>query len=108
MDTVTSNDSLKQQNRRFANTGGISQRNRGQGFLPAFRDEQSGAVYLSRTRDGNVAPVHMIEGLPDHLVMSRDRCGRAIRLVASVIAGFVRGDRFYTRQEAADAVSQAA
>lgn len=108
MDTVTNTDSLKQQNRRFANTGGVSQRNRGQGFLPAFRDEESGEVFLSRTRDGDIAPIHMIDGLPDHLVMSRDRCGRAIRLVASVIAGFVRGERFYTRQEAAQAVGQAA
>lgn len=108
MDTVTSTDSLKEQNRRYHHTGGVSQGNRGQGFLPAFRDQDSGEVFLSRTRDGNVAPIHMIDGLPDRLVMQRDRFGRAIRLVESVIAGFVRGERFYTRQQAAEAVSQAA
>lgn len=108
MDTVTRTDSLQEQNRRFRGTGGVSQRNRGLGFLPAFRDEDSGEVFLSRTRDGKVAPIHMLDGLPEHLVMQRDRCGRALRLVESVVAGFVRGERFYTRQEAADAVVQAA
>lgn len=69
-------------------------------FHPAFRDERSGVVYLSRREDGSPAPVHLMEGLPDALVSTRDSEGRAIALRVEVTAGYVRDGRFLTRDEA--------
>jgi hypothetical protein len=37
------------------------------------------------------------------LVVKRDRAGNTLGVKASVIAGFVRDGRFYTREEAARA-----
>lgn len=84
---------LEEQNRDFSHTGGVSQANRAYGFLPAFLDAQTGAVYLSRFSDGRVAPIHVLDGLPPELVDQ------------SLITGFVRDGRFFTRAEAAEAVS---
>jgi hypothetical protein len=42
-----SEQTLANENRRFLGTGGRSQENASLGFLPAFRDAGSGAVYRS-------------------------------------------------------------
>ena len=94
---------LKDQNRRFAGTCGVSQANRVGGFVPAFTDHMTGAVYLSRFADGRQAPVHMLDGLPAELVMSRSRSGRVVAVRETVEAGFVRDGEFYTRKQAAAA-----
>jgi surfactin synthase thioesterase subunit len=52
-----------------------------------------------------LAPVHLIEGLPDAWVVERDVDGMIKEIKQSVIAGFVRGGLFYTRQQAAQAIS---
>jgi hypothetical protein len=92
---------LRQQNRIFRGTGGVSAENRAQGFAPAFLDTQTGEVYRACFADGRPAPMHLLEGLPATLVMERDAGGRATALQPAVMAGFVRGTRFFTREQAA-------
>ena len=97
------NSRLRRENRSFRGTGGLSQNNRGAGFLPAFRDLDTGRVELSRLDDGMVAPIHLLGGLPENWVVRRNPGGGVAALKAAVVAGFLRGGRFYTREEAASA-----
>lgn len=92
---------LQNENVRFLGTGGRSEENRSAGFRPAFLDEETRIVYPSRFVDGMLAPFHLLDGLPDDLVVSRHPSGRVARVKPSVISGFVRDARFYTRDEAA-------
>lgn len=95
---------LRRQNRRFANTGGISEQNANRGFMPAFLDRSTGHSYLARFADGRPAPMHLLEGLPEELIMQRDPGGRVHGVKDSVVAGFVRRGRFFTREQAARAM----
>jgi hypothetical protein len=89
----------------FSETGGISGNNRRHGFRPAFLDTDTDAVYLSCFVGGHPAPFHLLDGLPDDLVLARSPSGRVEAVKPSVISGFVRDDRFYTREEAAETVA---
>ena len=97
---------IKAQNRRYKGSGGVSQENRGGGFLPAFADTATGATYPSRFADGSPAPIHLLDGLPDEWVVARSTNGRVTAVKDSVVAGFLRAGRFYTRQQAAEAMTQ--
>jgi hypothetical protein len=96
---------LKLENNRYCGTGGVSSENRSAGFRPAFMDAVTHAVYLSRFADGRIAPFHILDGLPDELVLERRASGRVAAAKPSVISGFVRSDLFYTRDEAAALVA---
>ncbi len=96
---------LTRENRRFGNTGGVSAGNRAQRFLPAFYDVSTGRVYQSRYADGRPAPFHLLNGLPSNLVLERGPDGTVVAVKHTVIAGFLRDGRFYTRDQAAAAVS---
>jgi hypothetical protein len=98
-------DHLKCENHVYVGTGGISQENHGKGFFPAFYDQETGEIQLSRFENGALAPVHLIEGLPDAWVVERGMDGMIQAIKQSVIAGFVRGGLFYTRQQAAQSLS---
>lgn len=91
---------LRIQNRVFAGTNGISQENCQLGFVPAFMDRETGSVYLSCTADGNPAPVHLLDGLPEHLVLARNDSGHVAEVKGTIIAGFIRDGHFYTREQA--------
>lgn len=95
---------LVAQNRRFKGSGGISQKNRAGGFLPAFADMHTGATHLSCFADGRPAPVHLLDGLPSDWVVARSPDGRVTAVKDAVVAGFVREGRFYTREQAAEAM----
>jgi len=99
-----SRQSLEQENRQFRGTGGVSPQARPMGFRPAFRDLVTGEVHLARFADGTPAPCHVLDGLPAELVQCRDAWGRVTHSVASVVAGFVLADRFYSREQAAEYV----
>jgi len=92
---------LRAENGRFAGSGARSEENHGAGFHPAFRDHASGAVWLSRFRDGRPAPCHLLDGLPDEAVSHRAADGRPRALKSSVESGFVRDGVFFTRDQAA-------
>ena len=92
---------LRQENDMFRGTGGVSAANRKHGFLPAFFDTETGIVYPSCFADGRQAPVHVYEGLPSILFRGYGVGEKPKSLKSSVVSGFVRGQRFYTRDEAA-------
>lgn len=101
MDANPGPETLRSENRRYLGSGGRSPENRGAGFRPAFRDSETGRVYESCFGDGRPAPCHLLDGLPDALVLARDDYGRVRGVKPSVVSGFLRGGRFYTRDEAA-------
>lgn len=94
-------DLLKRGSRAFAGTRGTSEENRSLGFRPGFRDEETGAIYISCWSDGSPAPFHALDGLPDHLILARGPNGRVVAVKASIVAGFIRWGLFYTREQAA-------
>ena len=96
---------LAQQNQAFAGTGGVSANNRHHRFVPAFQDTATGHVAVSRYRDGRRAPMHLLEGLPRQWAKAVDSDGTIVELLDSVVAGFVRNGKFFTREEAAAAVA---
>lgn len=96
---------LRRENWIFRKTGGVSQNNRDEGFYPAFCDYATGSVYLSQFADGKPAPIHLLDGLPDELVLQRNPEGRITAIKSTVIAGFLNAGRFYTREQAAQSVA---
>lgn len=97
---------LEDQNRIFRGSGGVSEENRILGFRPAFYDMDTGTVLPSRFADGREAPMHLLEGLPEELIDSRDDKGRPCAARAGIVAGFSRNGQFYTRDQAASATRQ--
>lgn len=96
---------LQDQNKRYMNTGGRSQENHSEGFRPAFSDTSTGVVYPSCFADGRLAPMHLLDGLPKDVVLERTTSGRVIAVKDSIVAGFIRAGQFYTRAEAAAAIT---
>jgi hypothetical protein len=75
-------------------------------LVPGFLDAETGKVYPSCFADGQLAPVHLLDAVPEELVSARDAAGKARTLRPSVVSGFVSGTRFYTREEAARLVEE--
>jgi hypothetical protein len=90
----------------FAGTGGISSNSRSSGFHPAFMDTYTQVVYLSRFLNGQPAPFHLLDGLPDEVVVTRGASGRINTVKPTVVSGFVRDGEFYNRDEAAQHVAE--
>ncbi|MET0218767.1 MAG: hypothetical protein ABW205_12705 [Burkholderiales bacterium] len=91
----------------YRGTGGCSKENGSYGFRPAFLDEETGIVHRARFPDGTPAPFHLLDGLPDEVVVGRSESGRVTAVKGSLVSGFVRFGKFYTRDEAAAAVLDA-
>ncbi|WP_332671585.1 hypothetical protein [Aromatoleum sp.] len=96
---------LRRENRIFEGTGGRSEENRGSGFEPAFLDNETHRIYRSRFADGRPAPCHLLDGLPDEVVVARDGRGRVAATKGSLVSGFLRCGEFYTRDEAVAALA---
>jgi hypothetical protein len=92
---------LEQETIVYQGSGGVSADNRCLGFRPAFRNAETGRVYPSRFANGRLAPIHLIEGLPDELVVARSASGRVVSVKDSVQSGFTLNGCFYDRDEAA-------
>ena len=92
---------LRHQNLAFLGTTGISQENQQHGFAPGFYDRATGLIYISRHADGRPASVHILDGLPDELVVARTHSGQVAAIKGTVVAGFVLDGQFYTREQAA-------
>jgi len=100
---VLSEQLLRDQNRQFVNTAGVSEGNRNRAFVPAFQNTRNGECVVSRFADGSDAPIHILDGLPRDWVTSVDENGRVTTVDEAVVAGFLHSGRFYTREEAAKA-----
>ncbi len=98
-------DTLTRENHYFSGTGGLSQHNKSGGFIPAFLDSTNGRVYRSRFADGTPAPVHILDGLPDQVVIKRDKHRSVVAVSQNIISGFEKEGQFYTRKEAAMYIS---
>jgi len=106
MNKMLTADTLRKQNLAFAGTGGVSAENRASGFSPAFYDAATGRAELARFADGRPAPMHLLDGLPETWVAQRDTCGHITAIKQTVIAGFIHGGFFYTREQAAALLSR--
>jgi hypothetical protein len=106
MKRVMNETVLRKQNVAFAGSGGRSEENRNLGFRPAFLDFATQTLYLSRFANGRPAPFHMLDGLPEEVVVDRSPNGRVISAKATLIAGFERNGFFYTRTAAARAAAE--
>jgi hypothetical protein len=95
---------LKWENLAYQGSAGVSEGCREACFRPAFRDQETGIVYLSRKPNGHVAAFHTLEGLPDEVIAARCTNGEVAKAKNTLISGFLKGGTFYTRQEAADQV----
>ena len=76
------------------------------GFSPVFLDFDTFTIYPSRFADGRPAPLHLLDGLPDEVVIDRGPSGRPVAAKATLISGFERSGFFYTRRAAANAAHE--
>jgi hypothetical protein len=97
---------LRGETRQYRGSGGISEENGSLGFRPAFYDTRTRTAYLSRFGNGEPAPCHILDGLPDELVTARDACGRVSAVRPSLVSGFLLCGQFYNREEAARKVAE--
>jgi hypothetical protein len=70
------------------------------GFRPAYMDYSTLAIYPSCYGDGRPAPTHVLDSLPDEVVVIRSPGGRVLATKMTLVAGFVREGYFYTRDKA--------
>lgn len=101
MNDALSQATLERENQRYLGSGARSQENCALGFCPAFLDVDTGCVYASCFRDGRPAPCHLLDGLPDEVVLARDATGKVAAVKRSLISGFVLEQQFFSRDEAA-------
>ena len=92
---------LDDENLAYSGTLGVSTNNASRNFLPAFQDAITGETHLSMNTDGTPAMIHLLDGLPTDWVVAKDNEGRVLAVKDSVVAGFVRDGRFFTRAELA-------
>jgi hypothetical protein len=97
---------LRQENAAHRASGGRSEDNCSLGFRPAFYDFATQRIYPSRFADGRLAPCHLLDGLPEEVIIDRTASGRVTSIKATVISGFVRNGFFYTRTAAARATQE--
>lgn len=101
MPNALSNNELKFQNIVWRGTGALSAENRDLGFIPAFLDTERKEIHLSRHPNGELATIHILDGLPKHLLSTNDTSATRCKTKNCVIAGFLHDGKFYTREEAA-------
>lgn len=106
MKRLLNDQALQQENRAHRGTGGVSAGNAGLGFKPAFYDFATNTIHPSRFANGNPAPCHLLDGLPDEVVAIRSNTGRVVAAKATLISGFERNGFFYTRTAAAKAARE--
>lgn len=97
---------LRRENADHLGSGGRSEENFSLGFEPAFYDFATQRVYRSCFADGRPAPFHVLDGLPEEVIVDRIASGRVTSVKATIISGFVRNGFFYTRSAAARAARE--
>ena len=92
---------LDDENLAYSGTLGVSTNNAARNFLPAFQNAVTGETHLSTNSDGTPAMIHLLDGLPNDWVLATDNDGHVVAIKDSVVAGFVRDGKFFTRAELA-------
>lgn len=92
---------LDWENNCFADTQGVSKNCRGRHFLPAFKDRLTGETHVSAFEDGRPAMIHLLDGLPEHWIVSRDKDHHVTAVLETIVSGFLRDGVFFTREEVA-------
>ena len=95
MKRIMSESQLRDENTAYAGTGGVSGACSQPSFRPAFLDFGTCTIYMSRFSDGRLAPIHVLDGIPQE-VLAKGR----------LISGFERGGFFYTRRMVAKACEE--
>ncbi len=95
---------LAWENQRHKKTRGISQNCHHAGYAPAFQNRLTGETRMSTFADGSPAAVHLLDGLPDHWVISRDADNHVTEVLDTVVSGFVRDGVFFTREQVAQRI----
>ena len=99
---------LKRQTVHYRGKGGTSAEACCVGFAPAFLDCATNTIYRACFANGTPAPMHLLDGLPEELILARDSDGRVVAIKETVVSGFVKDDVFYTRDQAALLVNKLA
>ena len=76
------------------------------GFAPAYLNSETGEMMLSTFANGSPAPIHLLEGLPANWVTAQTEAGNPGGLKETVVSGYIRDDKFFTREHAAAAAKQ--
>jgi hypothetical protein len=76
------------------------------GFAPAYLNSQTGEMMLSTFANGSPAPIHLLEGLPADWVAAQTEAGKTGVLKDTVISGYIRDNRFFTREQATATAEQ--
>lgn len=92
---------LARENNSFADTLGVSGNCRDRHFVPAFKDRLTGETHVSVFEDGRPAMIHLLDGLPEHWVVSRDKDHHVTAVLDTIVSGFLRDGVFFTREEVA-------
>lgn len=87
----------------YKGTGGVASEAKSGGFKPAFMDSETGKMYESLDDEGSPSVVHDLDGLPDEVILGRDKDGYVTKAKPSLESGFTKDGKFYSRQEAVDA-----
>jgi hypothetical protein len=90
---------LAWENDCFAETRGVSQNCSDRHFIPAFKDRLTGETHASVFEDGRPAMIHLLDGLPEHWIVSRDKDRHVTAVLETIISGFLRNGVFFTREE---------
>lgn len=99
MEQCMTQERLELETELYEDSGATSTHCRPFGFRPAFYDTTTRLIHLSRFADGRLAPIHLLDGLPDQVVVSRDATGRIESVSDTIVSGFEMYGRFYTRDE---------
>lgn len=94
---------LERENELYANSGGISQNNCSEKFMPAFKNSETGEIILSRYNNGARAPFHLLDALPTSWLQTDSH---KTDLKTCIISGFLLLGCFFDRQEAANFIAQ--
>lgn len=99
MERCMTQERLELETELYEDCGATSPNCRPYGFRPAFYDTQSRTIHMSRFSDGRLAPIHLLDGLPEQFVLARDPAGRIEAVKETIVSGFEMYGRFYTRDE---------
>jgi hypothetical protein len=94
-----SQSQMERQYGAYSQLGGAVFRDTSFGFMPAFKNLYNDETHLCTYDSGELAVVHVLDGLPSYWVEEWGADGRPHHLKKGIIAGFMRFGRFYTLNE---------